>query len=1132
MSEEPGRYTIAETSVSKSQSQLELHLLGPPRVELEGLPLEIKRRKALALLIYLAVNGDRQRRDSLATMLWPESSQQSARKALRRDLSELNLALGGNWLNTDRESVGLRAGFGLDVAQFQQYLVDETVDLQTLIAAADLYQDDFLTGFTLPDCPEFDEWQFFQGESLRQALASVLERLAVILSDQADYETAIPYARRWLALDPLHEPAQRQLMQLYAQAGQQAAALRQYDLCRQTLEDELGISPTPETTVLYEQIRDRKVGPAEPAAMPGPTEERSAQAVAGELRAVTVLSVRVSGAIDAEAVMELANRLLMITEEVLSRYEAQIDRLLGEEMLAVFGAPQAHEDDRERALWAALEIQSEAQKQGLRARIGINTGDVYVGRTGPERYQVGTVIGPVVNLASRLGDASEPGEIIVGPDTYRLTAPLFDFQVADPIKMGDIAEPLSVYRLLGAKTGHGKMRGIVGLESPLVGRETEFGALLEALQRLQAGPGGIVTLVGEAGVGKSRLVAELQRQSLVKTPDGPQVPTSSRRGSSVQWVEGRCLSFGASIAYLLWLDVLWGLLGVTGEDPPLAVRDALRERVEMLCADCVDDVFPFLARLMSLPLAEEVEAVLRGLGNKGLKVGTFRAAGILIERAARQQGPLVVVCEDLHWADPTSLELLEQLLPLTDRAPVLFICLFRPETEHGCWHIKETAARQYRHRHTDLWLETLSDVESTRLLNNLLQLEELPPGLVERILDRAEGNPFYVEEIIRSLIDNEDIVWDEVTGRLQVRGTVPELAIPDTVRGVLMARIDRLQGGPKRVLQLASVIGRVFSYRVLEAIVQKERELSSHLSTLQREEMIRERTRIPELVYIFKHQLTQEAAYRTLLKKERRVFHRRVAEVLERLYLERIEEQVELLAHHWEQAEEPEKATEYLVRAGKKAAGRYANTEALTYFQRALVLADGQDGYDDILAHRSQVLLDMFLGREAAGDYKLLLDRARQSGNRSGELEALLGLASAYYTIALDEPDFASESLKLYEQAYTLAGRLYDKAGRVRALASTIWFTDFWTEYGNQAVANMEEARAISQEVEDEDLIIDCMMAREARGLLTIGQAEELLRRLEARHDLPRLKEAYFPLVWWYLDSGNFEKCVEYCDIM
>jgi tetratricopeptide (TPR) repeat protein len=387
-----------------------------------------------------------------------------------------------------------------------------------------------------------------------------------------------------------------------------------------------------------------------------------------------------------------------------------------------------------------------------------------------------------------------------------------------------------------------------------------------------------------------------------------------------------------------------------------------------------------------------------------------------------------------------------------------------------------------------------------------------------------------VEEIIRSLMDSGTIVQDETTGRWRTTREVATISIPDTLHGVLIARIDRLQEETKRVLQLASVIGRLFFHRVLAEIAREERQLDGHLLTLQQEEMIREQARIPELEYIFKHQLTQEAAYRGLLRKERQIFHRQVAEALERLFPDRIEEQVELLAHHWEQAEELERATDYLVKAGRKAAGRYANIEALAYLQRALTLAEGKDRYGDILARRAKVLLDVFQGREAARDYEQLLDRARRSGDRQGELEALLGLASAHYVIALDEPDFASRSLELYEQAHTVAGELDDKVGMVRALISTMWFTDYWPEYRDQAVANIEEAWIISQEVGDEELIIDCMIARAHRDLMSIEQVEELLSWLESRHDLPRLKEAYFRLLWRHLFAGNLVRCVECCD--
>ena len=425
------------------------------------------------------------------------------------------------------------------------------------------------------------------------------------------------------------------------------------------------------------------------------------------------------------------------------------------------------------------------------------------------------------------------------------------------------------------------------------------------------------------------------------------------------------MSYGTSIAYLLWLDVLRGLLEVTVEEPPAAVRDALRERVHALCPERVDDVYPYLGWLMSLPLTTEEETLLQGLEGKKLKANTFHAVETLIECAATER-PLVLVCEDLHWADPTSIELLEQLLALTDHTPLLFLDVFRPERERGCWRIKETAARLYRHRHTDLWLDPLTASESETLVGNLLEVEKLPQKLKWRILSHAEGNPFYVEEIIRSLMDSGAIVHDELTGRWQATRDVADMAIPDTLQGVLMARIDQLQEEAKRVLQLASVIGRIFLYRVLAAVAREERELDEHLITLQREEMIRERARVPELEYIFKHELTREAAYNGLLKKQRRVFHRQVAEMLEQLFPDRIEEQTGLLAHHWERAEEAERATAYLLRAGDQARMVYAHEEAIDYYQRALAFLREQGEHE----RAARTLMKLGLTYHTAFDFK------------------------------------------------------------------------------------------------------------------------------------------------------------------
>jgi len=672
--------------------------------------------------------------------------------------------------------------------------------------------------------------------------------------------------------------------------------------------------------------------------------------VEAERRMVTILFSDVKGStamaedLDPEEVMEIMNGAFDVLIKPVYRYEGTLARLMGDAILAFFGAPIAHEDDPERACRAALEIiegaklyaaklEEERGITGFNVRVGINTGLVVVGEVGSDLRVEYTAMGDAINLAARMESTAQPGTVLITENTHKLIAALFETEGLGPIEVKGKAEAISVYRVLAAKEVPGKVRGIAGLESPLVGREAEFAALQESMERLQAGVGGIVTLVGEAGLGKSRLVAELRKQAVGAIPP-PHRPAQTG-WSPPHWVEGRCLSYGTSIAYQLWMDVLRGLLGVTAEASPEAVRETLRERVSAVCPDSFDDVYRYLGHMMSLPLEDEHEAALRDSGGEKLRAGMFAAIETLLGCTATER-PVIVVCEDLHWADATSLDLLEHLLSLTDRSSLLLICAFRPELEHGCWRIKEIATREYPHRHLDLRLQPLSTADSAVLVGNLLQVEDLPPVLKERILEHAEGNPFYVEEILRSLVDQGAIFRDEDSGRWLAGQDAADVAIPDTLQGVLLARIDRLQEATKRVLQMAAVIGRVFLCRVLEAVAAEERELDKHLVTLQREQMIRERARIPEVEYIFKHELTREAAYNGLLKAERRAFHGLVAEALEELFPERIEELLGLLAHHWERAGDAEKATAYLQGAGDRARGLYAHVEAIHACQRAL----------------------------------------------------------------------------------------------------------------------------------------------------------------------------------------------------
>jgi DNA-binding SARP family transcriptional activator/class 3 adenylate cyclase/tetratricopeptide (TPR) repeat protein len=937
-------------------TRLEIAMLGPPEIRLDGQPMTgLHSDKVRALLFYLAVEADRRpdghlrphRRESLAGLLWPDYPERSARTNLSNALSNLRTALGDReadapYFHVSREAIQfcVQSDCWMDAAAF-----GNLVECGNWEEAIDLYRGPFLEGFSLSDSPPFEQWTLVVRERLQRQMMAALEGSTVECEERGDCPHAIETARRQLELEPWQESAHRALMRALALSGKRASALAQYEACTRVLEEELDVAPSVETRELYEDIRDGKVvlrkktprpqpdqvtpfspTPATAPALTSPAPASPAPASpAGERRWVTALHAEVNQVaalldeLGPEDWIRTMARALDVVEDEIHRYGGEVLERREDGVVALFGVPSAHEDDPERAVLTALGIQ-ERMQDAPELRIGVDTGEVLVTHAGDRRQ----VVGRALTLARRANVAADPGAVFVGENAYRLLRRLF--------RWGERAEDVSrgMHHPLARKMDVGKGRGIPGLSSPLVGRDEEMRALLEAIARLRSGIGSIVTLVGEAGIGKSRLVAELRKQVTA----AHHIPRFAP-----QWIEGRCLSYGGSIPYLLWLDVLRGLLGVTRDASPDTVRDALRDRVCALCPDRHDDVYPYLARLMSLPLEDRYGAV-RDLRGESLKAEVFSALETLLARAAEQQ-PLVVVCEDPHWADATSLALLERLLPLTDRLPVLLLCAFRPQKEHGCWRIRETSARDYGHRHVDLQLKPLSMQESAALVGHLLRAQDLPQELSDRILNHAEGNPFYVEEILRSLIDGGVIAQDEVSAHWRATQDVRDIALPDTLHGLLAARIDRLPPDARRALQLASIIGRIFAHPVLFAVAPSSPDaLDAHLLTLQRAQLIRERARVPEREYAFKHVLTQEAAYNSLLRGERRACHRQVAETLERLYAERIEEYLGLLAHHWERAEESERAMDYLVRAGDQARVAYANEEAIDYYQRALALLE------------------------------------------------------------------------------------------------------------------------------------------------------------------------------------------------
>ncbi len=687
-----------------------------------------------------------------------------------------------------------------------------------------------------------------------------------------------------------------------------------------------------------------------------------ASSLEGERKLVTVMFADLSGftalseALDPEQVRGIVNRCFDELVPIVERYGGTVDKFIGDEIMALFGAPLAHENDAERALRAALEMMpamatiDAADGMSLGMHIGVNSGTVVTGGLGSAGREQYSVMGDTVNLAARLAEAAHDGEILVGPTTRRLTSLLFDFAALPPMTLKGKAEPVTVARLDGARPGAGRVRGIAGLVSPLVGRDAELGELVAAVHGLAAGGGGVVAVTGEPGMGKSRLVAEARQ----------------RTDAEATWIEGRAQSYSENMSYWMARSLLFGFIGAGPDAPPAALDSALRAALAPLFGrtDAYADVYPYLARLCDLALDEAMGGRLARFSPEALRSNMQRAFADLV-RALCARGPLVLVWEDLHWADPSSLELLETLIPITTQAPLLLVLAFRPQEGAAlAWYerARESAATKAPlARARTLALAALTESDSGQLVENLLSVENLPSATRRTILSKAEGNPFFLEELLRSLIDAGLLLVEG--DRVVATSTIEDLDVPDTLQGVIAARIDRLPAADKRTLQTAAVIGRVFQEPVLAWLVEREgvcRRLAAHLAELQRRELVRRRS-AQEL--IFKHAITQDVTYHSLLVSRREELHLVTAQAIEALFPDQHAELSGTLAHHFERAGEPAQALEYYIVAAERAAATYSNAEAITYYHAALKAAEAaglhataglREGLGDLLAITGQ----------------------------------------------------------------------------------------------------------------------------------------------------------------------------------
>jgi class 3 adenylate cyclase/tetratricopeptide (TPR) repeat protein len=661
----------------------------------------------------------------------------------------------------------------------------------------------------------------------------------------------------------------------------------------------------------------------------------------GERKYVTVLFSDLSGyttlaqRLDPEEIKEIITRLSREITKVVTKYEGFIEKYVGDAVMAVFGAIRAHEDDPIRAIRAAREIHElvsllsshyETQiGQTLAMHTGINTGLVV---TGDVDFDKGThgIAGATLNLAARLCSLAKPGDILVGSETYRLTIGYFNFDSQEPVQLKGVTAPIQVYKVISRIDQPKKIHRFHGLRADLIGRNPELELLKKALDRVRAGKGCLVSLCGNAGTGKSRLVEEFK---------------STLNREYITWREGRCYPYARNFTYFPLIDLLSRTFGIEESDAPEIVREKIESGLDFL--EHKDDVVPYLGSLYHLKYIQ-LEGISPEIWRSRLKTAFIEILTVIARKA-----PTVICIEDLHWADPSSLELIRFLLS-DFRYPALIICVYRPTLTL----LSNQQIANLGESHVGIRLEDLSPAETGAMVGSLLKTDQIPSDLKDFVREKAGGNPFYLEEIINSLVESEALVPENAHWKL--RKEIGDSELSSSIHRVIAARIDRLEAEMKHILQEAAVIGRALYYEILSHITELEDSLWHHLSSLETLDFIKACSYRPAVEYIFKHALTQKVVYNGLVKGKRRAIHERVALVMEKLFENRLPEYYEALAYHYRRGQSVDKALKYLAKSGQKSLERYALEEAHQYYEAAYAVLGRQSGK---LAKADCLLIDL-----------------------------------------------------------------------------------------------------------------------------------------------------------------------------
>jgi len=747
----------------------------------------------------------------------------------------------------------------------------------------------------------------------------------------------------------------------------------------------------------------------------------------GERRLATVVIADVKGStylaekIGTEAWVEVMNKVLQVCTAEILRFGGEVDQFRGDGLVAFFGARAAHEDDPERAVLSAMTMQRAFQKVAddlsetygidFQLRVGVNTGEVIAANIGNQKlHSENTAMGSAIALAARMESSAEPGTVLVSENTYRLVDNKFKWDSLGEISVNGISVPVVVYRPLAPLSQAEQQHRLqeFSLAIPLIGRDQEYNAIQRTIIQLRDGVGGIIMVSGRAGLGKSRLIDEVVQS--IKRDEA----LSSDGGQPITWLRGRCRSYDHSLPHSMWIDVLRDWLGLHEWEIQGRILSGLQQKCKELWGDEFEEYYPFLAKFLSLPLEKSLLGWIEHHEGEGLRSQFFLVIKSWLEALAKR-GPVIITFAEAHWADDASLELLKHCLPLSNKEQILWLVIFRPDPSAPTWNFNHYVKKEYPHRLTTISLSNLSTPESNDLIDALIGPDILPERMQNKILDKAEGNPYYLTEIIRSLVDRGVLVQSFENGQWQVTEPDASLDIPDTLIGLLTARITRLTSFEQRVLQMASVIGTVFWSNLLTELMGDDFHIEGSLTALQRNRLIRERGSLSELgtEYVFISTLIRDAAYASLLSSKRIQHHITVAEYLEGLISQQALDQYHgLIAYNYRQAKIHKKELFHTLLAAENAQLIYANSEAINHFSRALDLLNELTEEDD----PSTII-----------------------ATKKWRLEVLTGLGRIYFGIGE-----VSQAEDYLQQAVTLARQI--KIGALSLVRLFYWFGEvlFW----------------------------------------------------------------------------------------